>query len=245
MRVRLLPRTDLSTLRCCDALATSANAGLVGNANPNFWRFAGRRNADGALHRVAGPDLLAACGEIPRVDNVRCHVSEAVVTPAFGLHAAMVIHAVAPDGLYAAGLQKWWGRRQWSGGQGTDAVHLEEAPPAGEANELLERTYAAILNASCEAGVSSVGMPAVGCGVLGFPAGRAAKVALGGAFAAHARGASAAGSSLERIDVALFDDEAFGAWSRVARALLGEPAGAEAGAGIEVYELRGGVERGG
>ena len=45
VKLRLLSHR-LQHLRC-DALATSANAGLVGNANPNFWRFAGRKSADG------------------------------------------------------------------------------------------------------------------------------------------------------------------------------------------------------
>lgn len=207
----------------------------------SFWRFAGKRNADGALHRAAGPQLLEACARIPSIgsSNSRCHIGEAITTPAFGeLHAALVVHAVAPDGLYAAGLQQWWGRRQWSGSQSARAVHLDEAKPAGEANALLHDTFSAILEAAHAAAVRSVGMPAIGCGVLGFPSGRAAKVALG-AFAAHADGGS--GSSVERIDVALFDDDAFTAWSRVARALLGEPArkvqAAEV-AGAEVYDLR-------
>ena len=67
MRLRLLPRGNLAASRCCDAIATSANAGLVGNANPNFWRFTGRLNADGEIHAKAGPKLLAGlpgdCGE--------------------------------------------------------------------------------------------------------------------------------------------------------------------------------------
>jgi O-acetyl-ADP-ribose deacetylase (regulator of RNase III) len=236
MRLRLLPRVDLAAVRNCDALATSANAGLVGNANPNFWRFAGKANADGALHRAAGPRLLDACHEVAAANgSVRCDIGEAVVTPAFGLHAENVIHAVAPDGLYAVGLQTWWGRRQWSGGQSAPAVHLQEAPPAGQANELLTSTYASILTSACTIAARSVAMPAVGCGVLGFAAGRSAKVALG-ALAAHS------GGSLERVDVALLDDDAFSAWSRTCRALIGEPESVGAQAGIEVYDLRRSLE---
>ena len=231
-RVRLLPRTDISLLRDCDALATSANAGLVGNANPNFWRFTGRRNADGALHRAAGPRLLEACIDLAAVGSVRCGIGEAVTTPAFDLHAAMVIHAVSPDGLYGAGQQRWWGRRQWSGGQGARDVHLEEAPPAGEANELLSQTYGAVLAAANEHGVQSVAIPAIGAGVLGFAAGRTAKAAVG-AFRAH----DARVGTLDRIDVALLDDSAFRAWSSAFRALLGEPQAVD-DAGVETYDLR-------
>ena len=243
MLVRLLPRTDLSTLRCCDALATSANAGLAGNANPNFWRFAGKRSADGALHRAAGPCLLAACEAFPLVSNVRCNISNAVVTPAFNLHSAVVIHAVAPDGLYAAGIQQWWGRRQRSGSPNAPAVHLEEATPASEANSLLEDTFTAIIEAARTEGVGSVGMPAVGSGVLSWEAGQAAKVAFGAfakaALAYGGSGGGGGGGRLEHINVAFLDDAAFASWSSVARSLLGEPAIGEQG--IETYDLRRGA----
>lgn len=222
--LRLLPRADLAALRSCDALATSANAGLVGNANQNFWRFAGRRNADGALHKAAGPRLREACAEIAAVDSehTRCCIGEAVVTRAFGdLCAEHVIHAVAPDGAYAVGLQRWWGRRQWSGSSGASAVYLREARPAGDADELLARTVAAVLEAADAHDVPALGMPAFGSGVLGFAPARAASVALG-AIAAH-HSARAGGSSIDRIDVALYSDDAFRAWHERARALLGPP----------------------
>lgn len=225
--LRLLPRADLATLRSCDALATSANAGLVGNANPNFWRFSGRRNADGALHRAAGPALLAACAEIAAIDSrqTRCRVAEAVVTPgAFGsLHAGLIVHAVAPDGAYAVGLQQWWGRRQWSGANHSSgsAVHLEEAPPHGEAAEQLAQTYAAVLEAAEAHGVRSVGIPAIGCGVLGFAPDLAASIAFG-AVAAH-MASRGGGSGIERLDVALHSDAVFDAWQTRARELLGPP----------------------
>ena len=86
MRLRLLPRADLAAVRSCDALATSANVTLSGNANPNFWRFAGKRNADGAIHKAAGPKLLEACAE-----KGSCSVGEVVVTPAYNLHAGLVL----------------------------------------------------------------------------------------------------------------------------------------------------------
>lgn len=132
MRLRLLPRTNLATRRC-DAIATSANAGLVGNQNPNFWRFTGRQNADGAIHAAAGPRLLAACREVAADDDsyVRCRIGEAVVTPAFSLPADFVIHAVAPDGMYGRSLQQWWGGKRWSGGRGAASAHLEGLERSG------------------------------------------------------------------------------------------------------------------
>lgn len=229
--LRLLPRADVAALRSVDALATSSNAGLVGNANPNFWRFAGRRNADGAIHRAAGPELLRACADIADDDGSRCRIGEAVVTPAFGsLRAEMVIHAVAPDGAYAVGLQRWWGRRQWSGSAGATAVYLQEAQPHGTAEELLAQTYTAVLQAADESGVKAVGLPAIGCGVLGFGPERACGVALG-AIAAHV----ALHSSVERLDVAFHSDEAFNGWRKRTRALIGEPV--SEGGEAEVYDL--------
>ncbi len=237
--VRLLPRSDLATLRSCDALATSANAGLVGNANPNFWRFSGRRNADGALHRAAGPRLLEACTHLTAVDSkrTRCRVGEAVVTPAFcDVHASMIVHAVAPDGAYAVGLQRWWGRRQWSGtniNTGEGAVHLEEAPPHGEADDLLARTYASVFAAAEAEGARSLGLPAFGCGVLGFKPERAADIFLR-AFAEYR--ATRGSGGLERIDVALYSDAVFHAWRDRTLAQMGPPR-SEGGAEAQVYEV--------
>jgi O-acetyl-ADP-ribose deacetylase (regulator of RNase III) len=239
MRVRLLARADLALTRCADAIATSANAGLVGNANPRFWRFEGRANVDGAIHREAGPALQEACDALATVDGdaTRCAPGCAVVTPAFRLHTGLVIHAVAPDGAYAVGLQHWWGRRRWSGGDASRAVHLAEARPAGEADALLARTYAAILHAADAHGTRSVALPAIGCGVLGFQQRRAARLALG-AFAAH-RGSG--GGSLERVDVALHSEDAVQAWVDAATTALGEPV--SAGSDVAVFDLSRASER--
>ena len=229
MRLRLLRGADISRLRCADALVTSANAGLVGNANPTFWRFKGRDNVDGAIHDAAGPELQAACAALASEagEGMPCKVGHAVVTPAFGrLHAALVIHAVAPDGAYAVGLQQWWGRRHWSGSQrygsrGARHVYLEEAQPAGEAQALLAKTYGAALQCAEEQGVRSIAMPAIGCGVLSFHQERVAELALG-VIASHvANRPGASTGALDRVDVALPSEEAFEAW-KAAGAAVGE-----------------------
>jgi O-acetyl-ADP-ribose deacetylase (regulator of RNase III) len=239
MRLRLLRGADISSLRCADALVTSANAGLVGNANPRFWRFAGRNNVDGAMHRAAGPDLQAACAVLAAAagEATPCSVGHAVVTPAFGLHAALVVHAVAPDGAYAVGLQQWWGRRHWSGAQrygstGARHVYLEEARPAGEAQLLLGNTYAAVMHSAERQGVRSIAVPAIGCGVLGFRQESVAQLALG-VIASHV--ANREGASLDRVDVALPSDAAFEAWRAAAERLVGPPR--STGTAAQVYEL--------
>ena len=99
------------------ALITSANDSLVGNLQPDYWRFEGGINVDGALRAMAGPDLVDACLALPVLDTedrrdlvrwtravkvhesavVRCPTGSAVKTTAGSLDADYIIHAVAPD----------------------------------------------------------------------------------------------------------------------------------------------------
>ena len=69
-----------------DAIVNAANSGLLGGGG-----------VDGAIHRTAGPRLLAACRALPEVaPGVRCPTGEARITPGFGLPARHVIHTVGP-----------------------------------------------------------------------------------------------------------------------------------------------------
>ena len=70
---------DITTLDV-DAVVTAANE-----------RLAGGGGVDGAVHRAAGPELLAACRRIGG-----CPTGEASITPGFRLKARHVIHAVGP-----------------------------------------------------------------------------------------------------------------------------------------------------
>ncbi|XP_010525406.1 PREDICTED: uncharacterized protein LOC104803204 isoform X2 [Tarenaya hassleriana] len=65
--------------------------------NPANERMLGGGGADGAIHDAAGPQLRAACYEVPEVSpGVRCPTGEARITQGFHLPASHVIHTVGP-----------------------------------------------------------------------------------------------------------------------------------------------------
>jgi O-acetyl-ADP-ribose deacetylase (regulator of RNase III) len=72
-------RGDITTLDV-DAVVNAANTSLLGGGG-----------VDGAIHKAAGPELLAAC--LP-LNGAR--TGEAKITPGFALPARHVIHAVGP-----------------------------------------------------------------------------------------------------------------------------------------------------
>ncbi len=125
---------------CVDAIVNAANTGLLGGGG-----------VDGAIHRAAGPSLLAACRALPEsTPGVRCPTGEARITPGFNLPSHYVIHTVGP---------------LWHGGD------------RGEA-KLLGACYRNALILAREHRLRTIAFPAISCGVYGYPATLAARVVI-------------------------------------------------------------------
>ena len=131
--------TDITRLPL-DAIVNAANPDLLGGGG-----------VDGAIHRAAGPQLLAACRALPETaPGVRCPTGEARITPGFDLPARHVIHTVGPV---------------WHGGQ-----HGEPALLAGCYHHALQLLRGHRLR--------TIAFPAISCGVYGYPAEAAARIAV-------------------------------------------------------------------
>ena len=130
---------DITTL-AVDAIVNAANERMLGGGG-----------VDGAIHRAAGPGLLAACRAVSEVrPGVRCPTGEARITPGFRLAARYVIHTVGPV---------------WHGGE------------RGE-SDLLAQCYRRCLEIALDQQLQSIAFPAISCGIYGYPIDDAATIAV-------------------------------------------------------------------
>jgi O-acetyl-ADP-ribose deacetylase (regulator of RNase III) len=121
-----------------DAIVNAANSSLLGGGG-----------VDGAIHRAAGPQLLAECR---KVHDQRGWLppGQAVTTPGGNLKARYVIHTVGPV---------------WNGGNVNE-------------QQILESCYANAMTEANRHGCLSVSFPSISTGIFGYPADLAAPVAL-------------------------------------------------------------------
>jgi O-acetyl-ADP-ribose deacetylase (regulator of RNase III) len=162
-RIRLL-REDITRL-AVDAIVNAANPTLLGGGG-----------VDGAIHRAAGPELLAECRTLGG-----CAPGDAKITRGYRLPAAWIIHAVGPV---------------WQGGH------------RGE-DETLAACYRTVLGLARARGVATLAIPAISCGVYGFPIPRACRIAL-----REIRLGLAAAALPARIDLVCFDASVHAEYAR-------------------------------
>jgi O-acetyl-ADP-ribose deacetylase (regulator of RNase III) len=159
-------RGDITRLEV-DAIVNAANEQMLGGGG-----------VDGAIHRAAGKQLLAACRAVPEVrPGVRCPTGEARITPGFALAAKWVVHTVGPV---------------WQGGG------------AGE-DELLAACYRSSLALAEQHALQSIAFPAISCGVYRFPVRRASSIAVRQAREHLLRAKSISTILLVAFDQAMFD----------------------------------------
>jgi len=120
---------------------------VVNAANPTML---GGGGVDGAIHRAAGPALLAACRAVKTINGIRCPFGEARITAAGNLSANHVIHTAGP-------------------------IYRNENDPA----IVLKSSYENALQLALDYNCHSIAFPAISCGAYGYPLEEAASIALG------------------------------------------------------------------
>lgn len=122
-----------------DAIVNAANSSLLGGGG-----------VDGAIHRAAGPELLAACRRLRETSLPEgLPAGRAVATTAGKLPARWVIHTVGP-------------------------VHSVRE----DRSETLASCYRESLRVAARIGAVSVAFPAISAGVYGWPMDDAARIAV-------------------------------------------------------------------
>ena len=121
-----------------DAIVNAANSSLLGGGG-----------VDGAIHKAAGPALLAECKKI-REQRGPLPPGQAVTTSGANLKARYVIHTVGPV---------------WQGGKVNEP-------------QILESCYCNSMEQANLKTCSSVSFPSVSTGAFGYPVGPAAQIAL-------------------------------------------------------------------
>ena len=160
-------RNDIS-LMSTDVIVNAANERLLAGGG-----------VCGAIFKAAGPAKLAAACEAV----APCPTGRAASTPAFGLDARWIVHAVGP---------RW-----------VDGAHGEEA--------LLRGAYASALAESARLGARSVSLPLISAGIFGYPPAAALAVACDEVRRFLASDAATVRGTEMSIYLVVFDRAAFAA----------------------------------
>lgn len=137
----------MNNIQVIEGDITAANVDAIVNAaNPMML---GGGGVDGAIHKAAGPELLAECQKVNAVRKIRCPVGDARITLAGNLPSKYVIHTVGPR------------------------YHREAEP-----KKLLAAAYNSSLGLALENGCKSIAFPAISCGSYGYPVREAAEIAI-------------------------------------------------------------------
>lgn len=134
-------QTDITKLQV-DAIVNAANNSLLGGGG-----------VDGAIHRAAGPQLLAECRRLGG-----CETGKSKITKGYNLQALWVIHTVGPV---------------WEGGDASG-----NAKRVRNEDELLASCYRNSLALAEQYQIKTIAFPAISTGVYGFPVERAAQIAV-------------------------------------------------------------------
>ena len=146
----------------------------------------GGGGVDGAIHRAGGPAILEECRKI-RSAQGPLPTGKAVATTGGKLAARHVIHTVSPV---------------WNGGKRNEA-------------ELLQSCYRESLLLAEKLKLTSVAFPSISTGAFGYPAEKAATVALSAVVETLAQL-----NSVSQAQFVLFDQFTLGVYSEAARELL-------------------------
>lgn len=136
------------TAQSVDAIVNAANSSLLGGGG-----------VDGAIHRAAGPGLLAACEELRRStlpDGLP--PGDAIATKGFNLAARWVIHTVGPN------------------------RHAGQTDP-----QILHRCFRNSIAVARGLDARSIAFPAISAGAYGWDVSEVADIALAEADAAAGR----------------------------------------------------------
>ena len=193
-----LHQGDLAIWQGASALVTSSNESMSGNANPSYWRFAGRANVDGAIRSLSGNVAPPQQALTPGSAIMTRASWRSSTSPTSS--AEWIIHTLVPDGAYGTG---------------------EKSPSAAE--HTLQQCY---LSCLALAPGPVIAFPALGCGVREWRTQKAADVGFASlVLFARRQQEQQQVSPLTEVQFVFLDQNVLRVWAAIARKRFGDPLG--------------------